>query len=132
MPEFKQYDGVKSDSVAAKFTTLIEEHKKRIQNEPFRSGADDEEYDELERLLQDALDIQANAVCLRSELHQHEIEQGRKNAHDDAAIIDAPMDDQRRRSVARTKKHQRAEQSDVIQAHLLPAARMLLGVWTKQ
>jgi hypothetical protein len=89
MPEFKQYDGVKSNSVAAKFTALAEEHKRRIQRESSRSGADDEEYDELGRLLQGALNIQATAVRLRSELHQHEIEQDRKNAHDDAVIIGA-------------------------------------------
>jgi hypothetical protein len=89
MDEFKHYEGVRADSVSQKFGDLLEKHKKRLESEAFRSGADDEEFDELDRLCQDLVDHQTSATKIRAELQAHEVEQEQKNMHDDEVLLHA-------------------------------------------
>jgi hypothetical protein len=68
---------------------LIEEHKKRVAKEPFQSGADDINYDELDRLLQDAVDLQGGLGKERTAMKAHGLVEEQHAAHDDAVIQEA-------------------------------------------
>jgi hypothetical protein len=89
MGELNPYDGMKEDSVASKFNELLAQHAKKAIQASSKSGCDDGEFGELEKLLQDALDLQNGVHKIRSDFNKHEIDEDEKDTVDDVTILAA-------------------------------------------
>jgi hypothetical protein len=68
---------------------LLVQHAKKTTEASSNSGCDDEEFGELEKLLQGTLDLQSGAYKIRSDLKKHEIDEDEKATADDATILAA-------------------------------------------
>jgi hypothetical protein len=79
---------VKEGSVTSKFNELLAQHAKATEASS-KSGSDDEEFGELEKLLQDALGLQNGVHKIRSDFKKHEIDEDEKATADDATTLAA-------------------------------------------
>jgi hypothetical protein len=78
--EFKPYCGVKVSKVTSKCNDSLAQCASKATEASSKSGCDDEEFGELEKLLQDALDLENGAHKIRSD----QIDEDEKARADDA------------------------------------------------